>query len=58
MFYFVLPGVHIARPPLLNCAVDDERVVDVDEEGELGRVRERRDVRPLQLQRQLLVRLQ
>ena len=37
--------------------MDDERVVDVDEEGELGAGRERRDVRPLQLQRQLLVRL-
>ena len=54
----MLPGVHVARPPLLDRAVDDEGVVDVDEEGELGRVRERRDVRPLQLQRQLLVRLQ
>ena len=37
--------------------MDDEGVVDVDEEGELGAVRERRDVGPLQLHRQLLVGL-
>ena len=37
--------------------MNDESVVDVDEEGELGAVRERRDVGALQLHRQLLVGL-
>ena len=37
--------------------MDDEGVVDVDEEGELGAVRQRRDVGALQLHRQLLIGL-
>ena len=53
----VSPGVHVAGTPLLDGSVYDERVVDVDEEGELGAGRERRDVGALQLHRQLLIRL-
>ena len=52
-----LPGVHVAGAAPFDGSVDDEGVVDVDEEGELGAVRERRDVGALQLHRQLLVGL-
>ena len=53
----IVPRVHVAGPAVLDRAVDDEGVVHVDEEGERARVRQRRDVRPLQLQGQLLVGL-
>ena len=49
--------VHAARDAFDYGAMDNQDIVDVDEEGELGAVRERRDVGALQLHRQLFVGL-